>query len=477
VSAVQKVMRKTQIEAEAELRFISKETGLITEERIGETFRFIHLTFCEFFAAVETIQARAEGWDEIVNLQKSFQGSAAALRSRLAEVLPFACALMARHMQSAAIDDLEKLGDDRILALAFLESKGYDHPSWKKFVARLKNDLLTNSNALNNTWLRDVHLFIVVCGDAIRSTSDHETMLLLQTFFEQLSKNGDNSIHRLIESYARQDAAAAFRVAVLCGVDILRKLPHVIVNKCDQPPFLSIALQRASQEPYRLDEWSHALAEGLLRSPAVASALSRSDTSLWKAQTQLVPTAKRWHIGTVQTPTTECLSCACHFGSLNADAYPLVQCFRNIRAPEQRISLYPRFRLMILVFTFLFLSASFYVFAKINDKILGLMFVYIIGVIMVFEYSAIVKRYYTELVVGWRLRAVIGSGDWIKDVGVFNTTLVRLIASEMRLVPFFVFFRIVLNEREQFEFQKIVALKSRNYLTRGRAEVHTRQLC
>ena len=62
VSVAAKVLGSDEIGATLLLRDIAKETGLITEEREGETFRFIHLTFCEFLAAVQAIQSVEDGW-------------------------------------------------------------------------------------------------------------------------------------------------------------------------------------------------------------------------------------------------------------------------------------------------------------------------------------------------------------------------------------------------------------------------------
>jgi hypothetical protein len=177
----------------------------------------------------------------------------------------------------------------------------------------------------------------VVCGDAGRSVSAGDFGAPIETFFEELSNRKDNTVYRLIESYAAQDAAAAFHIAVLCNIDILEKLPHVVIDNCDQPAFLGIALQRASQEPERFELWSHALAEALLRSAAVAGSLSRSMTDLWTAKAELVPTRKRWDSAPFsRTPDMKCLSCACYFGSPSAQIHATLASLKIIRAPGQR---------------------------------------------------------------------------------------------------------------------------------------------
>jgi GTPase SAR1 family protein len=83
------------IAAEEKLQEISKDTGLITEERERESLRFIHLTFCEFLAAFEAVQGRPDGWSNLVQRHIQF-GADVASRTRLAEVLPFACAMLPR---------------------------------------------------------------------------------------------------------------------------------------------------------------------------------------------------------------------------------------------------------------------------------------------------------------------------------------------------------------------------------------------
>jgi predicted NACHT family NTPase len=51
----------TDSEAEDRLYELSSETGLISEERHGESFCFIHQTFCEFLGAIECANSRETG--------------------------------------------------------------------------------------------------------------------------------------------------------------------------------------------------------------------------------------------------------------------------------------------------------------------------------------------------------------------------------------------------------------------------------
>jgi NACHT domain len=329
------------VEAEKHLRQISVDTGLITEEIKGETLRFIHLTFCEFLCAFEAIQGRSDGWSELINLHREF--SSTSLRTRLVEVLPFACALMPRHMRVQAILALAPVADERVLALTFLETKQYDHEVWSRFITSLEHRLLSHdAEDLHSEWLSQVHLFMVVCADAerasklLRGVANAERLLV---FFTVLRKRDDGMIYRLIDSYAEQDAAAAFRVSAFCHIDILNELTLMIIRNCDQPPFLTLLLDLASREPERLPRWSCAFAEAGLRSPAVGDSLKRSPVTLWATQAEQVKRHHRWFgRGMAQRSTyTECVSVACSAVDTRGP-FSLVSALSEIKGPGSDLS-------------------------------------------------------------------------------------------------------------------------------------------
>jgi hypothetical protein len=158
-------------DAEKYLRELAKETGLIGEEQEGESFRFIHLTFCEFFCAYEVAHGLAEGWSRLLEVHKDFQ-SRPALRSRLVECLPFAAALMPRHSRDRCITEVAACNDQHLLSLTFLETKLYAHPLWATFVDKSISSLVAGSDGKwNSEWLRELHLFLVVASDAERASS------------------------------------------------------------------------------------------------------------------------------------------------------------------------------------------------------------------------------------------------------------------------------------------------------------------
>jgi hypothetical protein len=495
VSIVSEITGMSDPEAEEAFKIISTETGIITQEKEGETCCFIHLTFCEFLAANEATEAGLEGWGALLAGHKQFAKSALpAERTRLLEVLPFACALMRRHMKVGALSDLSEVDNPHMLALAFLETKSYDHPLWSEFLASEKKRLIArketvvrkgravrsakaselemakrvevaaadlpsrramHSKALTDhaaaakakekaqarlndqdeflgrqnagavtseafegasrnrrgrwnwtrwasrerraartlakaatlakeattvqdafllrvrqegdanivvqaasqaeeaarvsleiarkalefavnaaggleweadrertDWLNELHLFVVVSVDAERKASLTRKILAssdLDEFIQELAGSTADTLFDLIGDYAKQDAVAAFRVASLCNVDVLRSLADVIVKSCDQAPFLAMVLDQAAKEPDRLQLWSCAIAEASLTSPPVARSLHLNAVTLWRRLADGVGRSRRWFVEPLipRTALTECMTYALADGAID----------------------------------------------------------------------------------------------------------------------------------------------------------------
>lgn len=307
-----------ETEAESIFQELAKETGLITEERIRQSFRFIHLTFCEFLAAYEAVQGQVDGWSKLIEAHAQFQDHAEPqLHSRLLEVIPFACALLPRVARYDALTDLAKLGDKRLLARSFLETKLYDHVAWKDFVETESQSLLnTPEKNWDDQWLRDLYLFNVVVRDA-NQCATHIPMMSsavnLEEFFQSLVDRQQESLSTLLTAYASQDAAAAFRLAEVCNLDLAEEFPEIIISNCAQSPFFALVQEQALHELDRIGLWASLLTEAALRSRIVANVMSNTKplASLSKFIDEL-PRKKRWFLpGTIsQSLYTQCLSIA-----------------------------------------------------------------------------------------------------------------------------------------------------------------------
>lgn len=282
---VKNVFQCTETEAAERFRELSKETGLVTEERTAQSFRFIHLTFCEFFAAFEAVQGQSGGWERLIEAHTGFMANQKKpqLATRLIEVIPFASGLMTRSKRNAAITDISKLGDQGLLARCFLETKCYDHAHWKDFVEGQKRSLLSVSEARwDEQWLRELHLFNILVRDAVLCATHSPTIIPhvdLDAFFQTLVGQQRESIAKLLAAYAKQDAAAAFRLAEISNLDLIGNFPEIVVTHCDQRPFLALLLEQVAKTPSKAKQLSHVLVEGALRSPVVAQSLFTTEPS------------------------------------------------------------------------------------------------------------------------------------------------------------------------------------------------------
>jgi hypothetical protein len=294
------VLSCDQQAAASRFREIAKDTGLVSEEREGETFRFIHLTLCEFLAAFEAVQGREAGWSELISAHGKFVGSGQAqARSRLAEVIPFACGLLPRVKRSGAVDDVSVLPDAHTLALSFLETKQYDHPSWPLFVDSEQSALLeTPEERWDGAWLRRLHLFNVIVRDANECGSYMPTAggtIDLPAFFRTLASKQKDSLGKVLSSYASQDAAAAFRLAEVCNLDLPVDFQELVISNCDQPPFFALVKEQALRDTHRINLWAELLCEAALESRLVAKWLADIEPSadLGGAISELKPEG-RW---------------------------------------------------------------------------------------------------------------------------------------------------------------------------------------
>jgi hypothetical protein len=301
VKIVKSVMNCETEAAEAAFRELAKETGLISEERHGESLRFIHLTFCEFLAAYEAVQGHKDGWGSLIKANGDFQREQSPQsHPRLLEVIPFAAGLVPRIRRPDIMADITRTGDARLIARCFLETKAYEHESWKPFVNSAKSRLLeTPEESWNEEWLRDLHLFNVVVRDeqqcASHTGDGSNNEIDLGDFYRTLVAKQQNNLRTLLAAYAAQDAAAVFRLAEVCELDLLTDYPAIIIDSLDQNPFFELAVDHALHDESRLGDWAVLFAEAALRSSVVAQKMSRTEADKHlERHTDSVSRRKQW---------------------------------------------------------------------------------------------------------------------------------------------------------------------------------------
>ena len=278
-----RIWQVNETEAESRFRTLENETGIIAEERLSETFQFIHLTFCEFLSAVECASDQKR-WKHLLETHRSFAvSSEISLASRLIEVIPFALALMPRMERPTALSEIAKLGDREVLGRCFLETQLYDREEWPNYVsAETKYLTMEGGSRRDEKWLRRLHLFSVVLRDA-RSWMDQVAGRLvgpeLDGILPSIIGSNREALEEIFSLYASQDAPAAFRLAESVGVDMLKDYRGILVSSCQEPPFLALAMERAWLESVSRNTWLIILTEAALRYGNVAHRLEESQVS------------------------------------------------------------------------------------------------------------------------------------------------------------------------------------------------------
>ncbi|MGH6924279.1 MAG: NACHT domain-containing protein [Propylenella sp.] len=329
-------------QAEAVLREISKETGIITEEQEGESLRFIHLTFCEFMAAFEAIEGLASGWDSLKETYKRHLVEASiATRSRLAEVIPFACGLMPRHRRPRALAELVEVAPQRTCLLALLETKEYQSSIGSGLLVNTREQIAVGAiDGGQNLDYELIHLYLVLCVDADRDTAIHDVARAswVDGFFSRLNEVRPDFVEQFVSTYAKQDAVAALRVALLYGVDIFQSSIEIVIENCDQVAFLGTLLGKVESDPSQRIFWTSALAESGLRSRAVASMISKLETDAWRDEASNADQEFVWYRGGFvgRSPYTECLTVASAHLQAGDQRFPLLLKLREVRSPGRR---------------------------------------------------------------------------------------------------------------------------------------------
>lgn len=253
---------------------ICKETGLITEERYQETYRFIHLTFCEFLAAFETIQDSENGWNQLMSVYYHFTEEHPDDISRLLEVIPFAAGLAPRSSKSKCLHDVAALNNPMLMARCFLETKQYNHPTWPLFIGNLSYSLSKfGAYVLNEQWFNNLHIFNVIVNDAEAVTRSLPVVknIDLTQFYESLLQQQKDQFGDILQMYATQDAAAVLRLSEISTFNLVDELPEIVTENADQLPFLGLIREKIINSPSpEREKWAALAADAALRKKVVA---------------------------------------------------------------------------------------------------------------------------------------------------------------------------------------------------------------
>jgi hypothetical protein len=282
----------------------------------------------------------------------------------------------------SALDDISKLEDSQLLARCFLETKLYDHQSWPNFVLETSQSLLNvPENEWDEHWLRDLHLFNIVVRDASQCETHLPTAKLginLSDFFKSLVNKQQESLSKLLSAYATQDAAAVFRLAEVCNLDIAKDFPEIIVSNCDQIPFFALLREQMLREQNRIQLWTSLLSESALQSRMVASLMHDMEPAEeLNRHVQTVAKDKQWFCPGIVKKSflTQCLSISMDSDSKITKPLNMINLIRKLRTPpsskwEYRLlRLFPILSMIILaIFIIQFSGFIFKIFPSIDQS-------------------------------------------------------------------------------------------------------------
>ena len=346
VDVVAEIYQCGRDEAAQRFRELAKETGLVSEERSEESYRFIHLTFCEFFAAKEAAEGREEGWSELTAAHHAFKANPDAYTaSRLEEVIPFVLALLPRARRADALRELD--GGSLVVGRCFLETQLYDHSSWAAYAA-VESEFLTQtpSSSWDDAWLRRLHLFNVVLKDAEEwlTAYGRRPQITLEDLFRDLVQDDRERLVQLFSSYAAVDAPAAMRLAAATGVDLVAEQPALVVESMSYPPFRAMVLETVEAETNSSDDLVLLVAEAGLRHQSVAADCAGETAPGWLADKMRTLDGRqvwcRWDFGWQAFRPSLYTYCLSHAAELarkgevrHASEFPGVLAIADVPAP------------------------------------------------------------------------------------------------------------------------------------------------
>ena len=197
-------------------------------------------------------------------------------KSRFVDVISFSIALLKPSEVNSAIVDVAILNDDGLLAKCFLETKNYEHALWEPLIQRMKEKLLiSNSDNIDEKWLADLHIFNVVAKDAemISKSVNMRHEVNLTEYYKSLVINNRSVIYQILGAFAKQDAVAVFRICELTQFSLLNDFPQIIIDNCDQQPFLGLVKDKILNDKEQYLSWISVLTKSALQKQLVARML------------------------------------------------------------------------------------------------------------------------------------------------------------------------------------------------------------
>lgn len=257
-------------QAEGEVRRLAIETGIFSEERRAETIRFLHLTLCEFLAAVELRESSPKKLRTLVRSIARPVVSGRRDGGRLLEVIIFSAALVGRATRDEIIETLLDADEEFTLLIPILRILYENHSVSVGMLDAVRNRVLAALRANYADFeatLRPLFLCVkILCHHP--ASIDYSRYV-----FDVISRLVDEDrvvdFARIVDVYLTVDTVAAIEEARRRGVvDLIG--PQRLVRALEDPEVIEAAIQAFMVDPAF---WAVPLAEAALSHKLVAGLL------------------------------------------------------------------------------------------------------------------------------------------------------------------------------------------------------------
>lgn len=269
---------KTDDAAAEVLRQISVDTGLVTEERREESLRFLHLTLCEYLAAVEL---RERPNDDIRRIVYRLDGEEtitgrAHVTGRLEETLRFAIVHAGRAQREELLNSLTAEHVAPLVLRIYGETKEFLSSHYGETLKRQAALLRREPDYRDG----DEYRLDLVLASLRMAASDYPDEIdgrfpSVFSMFAQLAAANPDNVSFLLEMLLLHDPELAIREAEALGIAGSVLSPTRLAGILTSPALVLVAIDRfrSSGSGARSSGWVIGLAEAALKHTLVAQML------------------------------------------------------------------------------------------------------------------------------------------------------------------------------------------------------------
>lgn len=248
----------TEETAEHYTKTLGIETGLIEFERDLESLRFPHLSFCEYFAALEAAEGRKEGFRMVLETYTEASAAGKDRASRFSEVIQFSSGLLKRADRRDTLEYIQRSVPASLFLRCVIEAQYFEGEKWSEAVISELEKLQDDSERWSPSDYQTLNLLnSVVRNAAFIPNADAELGILKAKvrLASVLGRSLEKST-KAFEAYANYDAASAFRLAGEMGIDIPSELYELAIQNSGEPACLATLVHLSTVSDSKIESWA-----------------------------------------------------------------------------------------------------------------------------------------------------------------------------------------------------------------------------